>query len=156
MRSSEVRGISNTNRLIRSSVARVRPLARRGARALLAVCLTLSFTLAAPVQPSFAAVSHYVSPTGSATWAASTNISTPCSIATAASNYAAGDIIELAAGTYSSRVTFARSGTSGSRVTINGQPGVIFSKGFRVTGRYIDLTGHQGDGGQTSGVDGQV
>jgi hypothetical protein len=43
---------------------------------------------------------HFVSPTGSDTWANSTSSSTPCSLATAVTNVAAGDIVTLRAGTY--------------------------------------------------------
>lgn len=43
---------------------------------------------------------HYVSPTGTDTWANSTNISTPCSISTANSNIQAGDKAILRGGTY--------------------------------------------------------
>lgn len=43
---------------------------------------------------------HYASPTGSASWANSTNISTPCSAATAFANAVAGDTVLFRDGTY--------------------------------------------------------
>lgn len=46
------------------------------------------------------AATHYVSPTGSDTWANSTNIDTPCSATTAMSNAVAGDIVYFRGGTY--------------------------------------------------------
>jgi hypothetical protein len=60
------------------------------------------------------AATHYVSPTGSATWANSTNISTPTSIATAFANASAGDLVYLRGGTYNmgtTVLTLANSGT---------------------------------------------
>lgn len=62
-----------------------------------AIALTCSLSL---VFPALAAT-HYCSPTGSASWANSTSISTPCSITTAFSNAAAGDVVYLRGGTYS-------------------------------------------------------
>lgn len=47
------------------------------------------------------AATHYASPSGSASWANSTNTETPCSVATAFSNAAAGDIVYFRGGTYS-------------------------------------------------------
>jgi hypothetical protein len=57
------------------------------------------------------AATHYVSPSGSATWANSTNIATPCSLATANTNAAAGDLVYLRAGTYTTAIEPANSGT---------------------------------------------
>jgi len=44
--------------------------------------------------------SHYVSPTGSAAWAQSTNISTPCSASTAMANAVADDVVYFRGGVY--------------------------------------------------------
>lgn len=49
-----------------------------------------------------AAFSHYVSPSGSDTWANATSIGTPCSIETMMANVDAGDVVALRGGTYSS------------------------------------------------------
>lgn len=59
---------------------------------------------------------HYVSPSGSAAWAASTSIDTPTSIATANASVQPGDIVYLRGGTYYRQVCPAVSGTSGSRI----------------------------------------
>lgn len=60
---------------------------------------------------------HYVSPSGSATWAASTSIDTPTSIATANANVVAGDTVYLRGGTYYYYINPAHSGTDiGNRV----------------------------------------
>jgi len=48
---------------------------------------------------AYAAI-HYVAPNGSATWAASTNINTPCAPAIAMSNAAAGDTVYFRGGDY--------------------------------------------------------
>ena len=78
-------------------------------------------------QTCFAAT-HYVSPTGSATWANSANINTPCSIATANANAAAGDLIYLRGGNYSYSQQYVlafhprTSGTSGSWITYKKYP----------------------------------
>lgn len=62
---------------------------------------------------SVEAATHYTSPTGSATWANSTNISTPCSLATALTNATAGDTVYLRGGTYSVTppIRFTNNGT---------------------------------------------
>lgn len=52
------------------------------------------------VSESFGAT-HYVSPSGSASWANSTDIGQPCSISTAMSNAVADDVVYLRGGTYS-------------------------------------------------------
>ena len=54
---------------------------------------------------------HYVSPSGSATWSASTSIDYPTSIATANANAVAGDTIILRGGTYYHYISPANSGT---------------------------------------------
>ena len=60
---------------------------------------------------------HYASPGGSATWAASVNIATPCSLATTNANAVAGDVTYLRGGTYYTNISPAHSGVSGNRIT---------------------------------------
>jgi parallel beta-helix repeat protein len=76
----------------------------------------------------FAAV-HYVSPTGSASWAQSTNINTPCSVYTAFANARAGDTVYFRGGTYNIIGTSSwynpdlqplNSGTSDSPISFEG------------------------------------
>jgi hypothetical protein len=66
---------------------------------------------------------HYVSSSGSASWANSTNSATPCSLATANSNAAAGDIVNLRAGTYTTNLMPANSGSAGNFITFQSYPG---------------------------------
>lgn len=81
---------------------------------------------------SFSAT-HYVSPTGSDTWANSTDIAKPCAVSTAFANAAADDLIYFRGGTYSvpaknSGDTYigyynpANSGTSGHPITFKAYP----------------------------------
>lgn len=64
------------------------------------------------------AATHYVSPTGTNTWANSTNIASPCSLATALSNVVAGDLVYLRGGTYSYGIILnAKSGTAVNKIT---------------------------------------
>lgn len=73
---------------------------------------------------------YYVSPSGSAAWGSATNIATPCSLTTAMTNAAAGDIVYCRGGTYnlgtippslsiagSIAVKPTNSGTSGNPIT---------------------------------------
>jgi hypothetical protein len=127
-------------------------LARKGARAVMAAFLALSFTIGVPVQPSFAlGGAHYVSPSGTATWAASTSISTPASLATALANYAGGDTVYLRGGTYASSAAFSRSGASGSRVAFAAYTGEVpvLSQGLTVSGSYLDISGVEVTPGRT-------
>ncbi len=79
---------------------------------------------------------HYVSPTGSATWAKSTSISTPCSASTAMANAVADDIVYFRGGVYN--VTYdgvgnwqapgmypAHSGTPGHYITFVAYAGEV-------------------------------
>ena len=59
---------------------------------------------------------HYVSSSGTATWAESTSINNPCSIATANSNAQAGDTVYFLDGTYSSSLAPTNSGSSSARL----------------------------------------
>lgn len=83
---------------------------------------------------------HYVSPTGSASWANATNPATPCSAATAMTNAVADNVVQFAAGTYSVVGTDNRwtpalnpssSGTLGHPITFqaNGTVTITFSSG---------------------------
>jgi hypothetical protein len=53
---------------------------------------------------------HYVSPTGTATWTASTNINTPCSLPTANANVNAGDTVSMRGGIYNNTIQPSNSG----------------------------------------------
>lgn len=56
----------------------------------------------------------YVSPDGSALWAACTTTAAPCSIATAQTSAAAGDVIMLMDGTYTTGINTGTNGTAGA------------------------------------------
>jgi len=61
---------------------------------------------------------HYVSSTGTDTWADSTDIAKPCSTATANANAAAGDVVKFRAGTYTGLyINPTNSGTAESKIT---------------------------------------
>jgi hypothetical protein len=75
---------------------------------------------------------HYVSASGSATWAASTSIDTPCSLSTACSNAEAGDTCYLRGGTYtigSTGIAVAmevdNSGEAGNLITFSAYGGEV-------------------------------
>ena len=61
---------------------------------------------------------HYVASDGTDTWANATNSGTPCSLSTAITNAAAGDIVKIKAGTYtrSAADTVAIVGTEDANV----------------------------------------
>jgi len=89
--------------------------------------LIVMFTIAGPVLAQ--AGTYWVSPTGTASWANCSG-STPlsgaaaCSLSTANSSLTAGDLVYLRAGTYSTGIAPARSGTSHTaRITYQGYPG---------------------------------
>jgi hypothetical protein len=100
-------------------------------------------------SPLFAAT-HYASPSGSASWANSTNINSPCSITTAFANASAGDLVYLRGGTYnmgsssSSVLTTAHNGTGNSdsqRVIIKAYPGETPDIVTDVSGSWSSDTG---------------
>lgn len=69
------------------------------------------------------AATHYVSPTGTDTWANSTAAETPCSLATANSNAAAGDVVNLTTGTYTNgQISPTNSGSAGNVITFQAYP----------------------------------
>lgn len=63
----------------------------------------------------------YVSPDGSALWANCTTTATPCSLETAVSSAAAGDVVILMDGTYSTGINTSAAGTLGNLVTWQAQ-----------------------------------
>ena len=65
-----------------------------------------------------AASAHYVSPTGKASWAQSTAITSPCSVAVAFANAVAGDTTYFRAGTY--RTPKRNTGTSANYTSYDG------------------------------------
>lgn len=65
---------------------------------------------------------HYVSPTGTAAWAASVDIGSPSSLQTACANAAAGDTAVLRGGAYSRSLTPAHSGTASARIVFEAYP----------------------------------
>ena len=93
------------------------------------------------------AATHYISPTGTDTWANSTNIATPCSLATANTNADDDDIVYLRAGTYTTMISPANSGSSGHVVTwqnYNGEEVLVApSTGSAV---YLDDSYHKFEG----------
>ncbi len=77
---------------------------------------------------------HYVSPTGSATWAMSISISTPCSASTAMNNAVAGDTVYFRGGIYyvgqsvagpptSFQLKPSHNGTAGNPIKFQAYPG---------------------------------
>ena len=69
--------------------------------------------------PTFA-TTYYVAANGSGSLC---TVESPCSLNTGLGKLAAGDTLYLRGGTYQQAVSFSRSGTSGSRITISGYPG---------------------------------
>ena len=79
--------------------------------------------------------------TGSASWASSTNINTPCSLSTANSNAVGDDIVLLLTGNYGSQyIAPTNSGTSGHPITFRAQRqyGAVFT---RTGGASVNLSG---------------
>ncbi len=70
------------------------------------------------------AQSHYVSPTGTASWTQATNVSTPCSIETANDNFTAGDTVYYRGGTYYSGITPSdnTTGTPSDNIVLTNYP----------------------------------
>lgn len=90
----------------------------------------MAFTVLIMSNVVFAAT-HYVSPTGSATWSQSENISQPCSLQTAMSNSIAGDLVYFRGGEYdpgdAADYTHPamypdHSGTEGNPITLKAYP----------------------------------
>lgn len=106
---------------------------------------------------SIYAATHYVSPTGSATWANSTDIAQPCSLATANTNADDDDIVIMADGTYTTVIQPSNSGSSGHMITYQAatQYGAVIgnasaiagrNQGFWITKDYIKVDGVKVDG----------
>ena len=113
-------------------------------RFVLALTLLMSnlTILARPEIASAAGASYYVSTTGSDTSVGS-EAAPFKTISKAAQVAAAGDTVYVKAGTYAERVTFSKSGTSGSPIAFRafGSDLVRFTDGFSVTGSYITVDG---------------
>lgn len=78
----------------------------------------LWFVLALLVPLSQAgAATKYVSPTGTALWAACTTRDTPCALSTAQTSAAAGDVVVMLSGSYSSGLNTSTNGTSTDYIT---------------------------------------
>ena len=82
---------------------------------------------------------YYVSVSGSDS-AVGTQTQPWQTIAKATGVVAAGDHVDIGAGTYSGSVTFARSGTSASRITVSGA-NVVVAGNLTVSGSYTTLSG---------------
>ncbi|HAR94991.1 MAG TPA: hypothetical protein DCR97_03365 [Deltaproteobacteria bacterium] len=82
------------------------------------VLLTILVSIFVSV-PVFAAT-YYASPNGSGTTCA---LASPCTLSTGLGKLVAGDTLYLRGGTYNQTVSFSKSGTSTSRITISGYPG---------------------------------
>lgn len=90
---------------------------------------------------------YWVSPTGAASWASCQGASplagtSACSIATANSNAAAGDVVNLRGGTYSQNIFIdpVNSGTSSSKITFQAYSGETVN----VTNQHIANSDHEG------------
>ncbi len=95
------------------------------------------------------AASYYVSPSGTASWPACTNIATPCSAVTAFASAVAGDTVYFRGGTYTQTVQYAddsvgvptpayapaHSGTPDAWITFMGYPGEV-----PIINGYVPLT----------------
>jgi hypothetical protein len=104
------------------------------------------FSLA--VNASALAATYYASPVGSG---ASCTIESPCTLNTGLGKLAAGDTLYLRGGTYNQTVSFGKSCTSASRITISGYPAetaIIDGKNtipshwgtlFNVSGDYVTI-----------------
>ena len=66
------------------------------------------------------AANYFALPNGSGT---SCTIDTPCTLNSGLAKIAAGDTLFLRGGTYSQSLSFSKSGTFASRITISGYPG---------------------------------
>lgn len=87
---------------------------------------------------------HYVSTTGTATWASSVNIGTPCALNTACNSVVAGDTVYLRDGIYNKGIIInGRSGNVSNKITFAAYEGetpiIANSTTYLYTGRYHGL-----------------
>lgn len=95
-----------------------------------------------------ALTNHYVASDGTDTWANSVSSSTPCSLATALSNAAAGDVVNIKSGTYSRTTTADAATNSGTAISpivwrgVNTSWNAIANSPYRTNGNgALDVTG---------------
>jgi hypothetical protein len=111
------------------------------------ILILIIFTVAILRSEKLAAAGHYVSPAGTANWSASTSINTPCALSTANANAAAGDVIYMLGGTYSTSIEPSNNGTSLNRIVFrafeNEEPVISGTiRGASFTGKsYITIKG---------------
>jgi hypothetical protein len=101
--------------------------------------------------PASAGANYYVSQSGSGTACSS---SSPCSLSTGINKLAAGDTL-IIQGTLTTAVVISKSGTSSSRININGgkiaAPHSV-AEALLVSGSYINITNLEVTGGSSFGV----
>lgn len=103
---------SRLDESLRRNLFRTENKISRFTRIDIGACGVLLSALLFFMSPAHASV-HFVSPTGTASWAQSVSSSTPCSLALANTNASAGDTVNLLAGTYSGvYIKPANSGTA--------------------------------------------
>jgi len=85
--------------------------------------IILAFFVILFISASAMAATHYISSNGSASWAESKNISTPCSLETANANVNAGDTLNMRSGMYTTAINPTSSGSSGNPITFQRYPG---------------------------------
>ena len=110
------------------------------------------FALILAIAPALVVgATKYVSPTGTALWAACTTSATPCALSTAVSNAAAGDVVVLMDGTYSTGINTSAAGSAGNPVTWraqNNRKAILAGLASGATGNVIqaDAAYHTFDG----------
>lgn len=90
---------------------------------------------------------HHVSPTGTATYAASLAQGAYCSMAAALAEAQPGDAVSVAAGDYGVRYAMYRSGTASAPISWRMDPGAVFTQGLSVGGSYNAVDGLEIAGG---------
>jgi parallel beta-helix repeat protein len=121
--------------------SRMSPLSRRTVPALFAVAIALMLTSSSPAlgggPPRIFVDGSNLSCSNSGTGAPETPF---CTISGAAAKVAAGQTVQVAAGTYSERVSISKSGTSSAPIVFTAAPGATVtvtgqSNGFVISGR---------------------